>query len=99
VDITVKVKIGNVEVELTLEEAAELHAALGRITGKPEDKFVPVPCGERIVYLPSWRECSYARRYVWPYDTTWISNSGSVSLTVTSTSGNISGTGSISWGR
>lgn len=98
-DITVKVKIGNVEVELTLEEAAELHAVLGPICGKPADKVVPVPCGEEVVYIPYWRECSYGRRYVWPYDTTWVSNSGSVSLTVTSTSGNISGTGSISWGQ
>lgn len=48
-DITVKVKIGNVEVELTLEEAAELHAALGRITGKPDTVVAPCPYP---VYVP-----------------------------------------------
>lgn len=46
-DITVKVKIGNVEVELSLEEAAELHAVLGRIVGKPDMVVAPYP-----VYVP-----------------------------------------------
>ena len=57
-DITVKVKIGNVEVELSLEEAAELHAVLGRIVGKPETVVAPCPYPVHVPYhepRPWWQ--------------------------------------------
>jgi len=94
VDITVTVKIGNVEVELTLEEAAELHAVLGRICGKPDPLplpyAVPYPVPYRVDYPPHW-----------PYVAT-CGASGNVTLTVSSTSksGTIAGgDGRISWGQ
>jgi len=64
VDITVKVKIGNVEVELSLEEAAELHAVLGRITGKPDTVVAPCPYP---VYVPYQEPRQW---WQWPYTIT-----------------------------
>ena len=77
-DITVKVKIGNVEVELTLEDAAELHAALGRICGKPETVTVPVP------YAVPYAVPHHVHYEPRPWWQVWCSSSGNVTL---STSG------------
>lgn len=76
-DMTVKIKIGNVEVELTLEEAAELHTVLGRVCGKPEPVTVPMPYPvpyyvERYAPVPYWQKI-------------WCSGSGNISLSTTGT--------------
>lgn len=94
-DITVTVKIGNVEVEMTLEEAAELHAVLGRVCGKPAEVPLPypVPAPYPVPYrvdYPFW----------WPYTTTC--NTSGITLTVSPSpkDGTIyGGSGSISWGQ
>lgn len=71
-DMTVKIKIGNVEVELTLEEAAELHTVLGRVCGKPEPVTVPMPYP--VPYYVEWRE-----PHPW-YRQVWCSGSGNITL-------------------
>lgn len=69
-DITVKVKIGDVEVELTLEEATELHAVLGRICGKPDPVVVSAPC---VVYVPFHEPRPY---WQWPLYTVTCNTNG-----------------------
>lgn len=78
-DITVKIKIGNVEVELTLEEAAELHAVLGPICGKPDTVVAPCPYPVYVPYREPWQW------WQWPYTIT-CGNSGNVTLTVSGAS-------------
>jgi len=96
VDITVTVKIGNVEVELTLEEAAELHAVLGRVCGKPAEVPLPYP-------VPAPYPVPYYER-LWPdwRGVTWTANTSGITLTVSPRPGTIVGSGSagtISWGQ
>ena len=86
-DITVKVKIGSVEVELSLEEAAELHAALGRITGKPDTVVAPYP-----VYVPRQEPRPW-------WQGPFVVTCGTSGITLTASPASKSGTSQrITWG-
>lgn len=92
-DITVKVKIGSVEVDLTLEDAAELHAALGRVCGRYDAIPVVVPAPYPVPYPVPYRE-----RWQYPY----VITCGTSGITLTATSSSSSGTfdnGTITGGR
>lgn len=56
---TIKIEIAGVEVEITPQQAKDLHQALGDLLG------VKAEFGKEYVYTPYWNPA-------WPYKNTWL---------------------------
>ena len=86
-DITLKLKVKNVEIELTMEDAKELRDALNDLVG--EQKVIH----EHHDHYP-WHYVPYSPwpgypRYTWetsvldiPARTTWVSTSGNTTIAI-----------------